>query len=85
MPPTEDVCATATRQVDHSVVLVGYGVDAVNGPYWKIKNSWSTAFANGGYINVFRGVGCAGICSKGGGACGGGNLFMHGDPASYYE
>lgn len=67
------------------MVLVGYGEDPVLGPFWKVKNSWSTAFANGGFINVYRGVGCAGICNAGGGACGGGNLFMHGDPNSYYE
>jgi len=48
-----------------------------------VKNSWSTAFANGGYINVQRGVLCAGMCDESG--CGGGNLFTVGDPADYYE
>ena len=50
---------------------------------WIVKNSWSTAFANGGYINVQRGVLCAGMCDESG--CGGGNLFTVGDPADYYE
>jgi len=61
---------------------VGYGVDPVHGDYWIIKNSWSEKFANGGYINVARGIKCAGMCSEAG-ICG--HLFTAGDPAAYYE
>ena len=77
------MCAATSGRVDHSVTLVGYGTDAARGPYWISKNSWSAAFANGGFINVARGVSCAGLCDATG--CGGGNLFTSGDPANYYE
>lgn len=45
-------------------------------------DSWSTQFANAGYINIQRGVLCAGLCDKN--TCPG-NLFTVGDPAAYYE
>jgi len=75
-------CAAVAPQIDHSIVLVGYGTDAVHGKFWTIKNSWSTKFANGGYINVARGVNCAGLCGSSD-ICG--NVFGHGSNASYYE
>jgi hypothetical protein len=73
-------CGTETV-MDHSIVIVGYG-EGAQGPFWKIKNSWSTAFANQGFINVARGVGCGGMCSSPD-ICG--NVFGHGSPSSYYE
>lgn len=32
--------ACMTSDLDHGVLLVGYGVDTAAGPFWKIKNSW---------------------------------------------
>lgn len=80
---TPAMCALVSDGIDHSITIVGYGTDPVQGAYWIVKNSWSTAFGNAGFINVARGVLCAGICDKSG--CGGGNLFTTGDPAAYYE
>ena len=74
-------CATGTV-MDHSIVIVGYGSDPVQGAFWKIKNSWSTKFANAGFINVARGVQCGGLCSDPS-ICG--NVFGHGSNASYFE
>ena len=42
------------RPIDHSITVVGYGNDKKHGDYWLIKNSWSTKFANGGFIKVTR-------------------------------
>ena len=70
------------KPIDHSVVVTGYGTDEENGDFWLIKNSWSTKFANEGYIKVARGVNCAGMCGDAG-ICG--HLFAAGDPAAYYE
>ena len=54
---TKEMCASVKgKPIDHSITLVGYGIDSKLGPYWIVKNSWSTAFANQGFINVAFGV-----------------------------
>ena len=79
---TRAACANVSSEIDHSIAVVGYGVDAANGPFWLIKNSWGAAWANSGFINVARGVQCAGLCSDPS-ICG--NVFAAGDPGAYYE
>lgn len=57
---TKDMCASvAGKGIDHSITLTGYGTDPTHGDYWIVKNSWSTAFANQGFIKVARGISCA--------------------------
>ena len=73
-----DCKAFGNKDIDHSILLVGYGTDPIQGDYWIVKNSWSTAFANGGFINIARGVNCANIA-----CCG--NTFTYGDPNKYFE
>ena len=47
-----------------------------------MSSSWSTKFANSGYIKMARGLSCGSLCSSPG-ICG--HLFTAGDPAAYYE
>lgn len=51
----KDMCAKSTKGIDHSITLVGFGTDATDGDYWIVKNSWSTAFGNQGFIKLARG------------------------------
>ncbi|KAL1457401.1 hypothetical protein WDU94_007637 [Cyamophila willieti] len=49
-----------TNIIDHSVVLVGYGVeDGV--PYWIIRNSHGPTFGKDGYHRIERGTNACGI------------------------
>lgn len=40
--------------IDHVVVLEGYGSDPKNGDYWLIRNSWGTGFGENGYMRLTR-------------------------------
>lgn len=44
-----DGCNLSSPDIDHAVVLVGYGPG-----YWLIRNSWSPAWGESGYIKLAR-------------------------------
>jgi C1A family cysteine protease len=49
--------ASCGTQLDHGVLLTGYGHDAqVNKDFWQVKNSWGPAWGAGGYIKIVRNV-----------------------------
>jgi len=44
----------ANIDINHAVVLVGYGTDEALGDYWLIRNSWGPNYGEDGYIRIAR-------------------------------
>ena len=62
---TSDKCKSGTKDVNHAVLAVGYGVDHENGgiPYWIVKNSWGKNWGDEGYFKIVRGKNMCGLAS----------------------
>jgi len=49
-----DGCNQTNPDIDHAVQLVGYNTTAGGVDYWIVRNSWSPAWGENGYINLRR-------------------------------
>ena len=58
-------CGNSVTDLNHAVLLVGYGVDASTGStYFILKNQWGTSWGESGYMRIIydkTGNGCSGI------------------------
>jgi len=60
--PTAGQCSQV--QLDHAIVIVGYGVDAgTSTNFWIVRNSWGTGWGEAGYFRIVRGVNACGLAS----------------------
>jgi cathepsin C len=49
------------EQVDHAVLLVGFGEDAKGQKYWLLQNSWGDNWGEDGFIRIARGSDESGV------------------------
>lgn len=55
-------CGQAAQNVNHAVLIVGYGTDSASGlDFWTCQNSWGDSWGEAGYFRIQRGTNMCGI------------------------
>jgi C1A family cysteine protease len=55
-------CGVCGQNLDHGVLIVGYGTSPSE--YWKVKNSWGTSWGEAGYIRLCYGKDECGLANQ---------------------
>lgn len=55
----------SASQLNHAVLIVGYGIDNDGTKYWIMKNSWGTGFGESGFWRMKYGVNCLHLADGG--------------------
>lgn len=50
-------CKNGVTDINHAILIVGYGVEGDGTKYWIIKNSYGTTWGNGGYMKLAKDAG----------------------------
>ena len=52
------------EELDHRILLIGYGEDSLYGPFWIAKNCWGTLWGEKGFFKIKRDTlpGGDGVC-----------------------
>lgn len=50
----DENCSNKLEDLNHAVLIVGYGVEANGQKYWMVKNSYSQLWGIGGYVKMAR-------------------------------
>lgn len=48
-------CSSNGKEVNHAVVIAGFGETDAGDKYWIVRNTWGTMWGEGGYMRIARG------------------------------